>query len=90
MLFWVVEVPNMDELKCLLDWIHNLFLWRKTILKYSTLLFPTIALHIEITPLADETYELTQEPDGDFFEAQANIVELTEAPNSDSEGLLTL
>ena len=52
---------------------------------YSTLLFPTIALHIEITPLADGTYELTQEPDGDFSEAQANIVELTEAPNSDSE-----
>ena len=52
---------------------------------YSTLLFPTIALHIEITPLAVGTYELTQEPDGDFSEAQANIVELTEAPNSDSE-----
>ena len=52
---------------------------------YSTLIFPTIALHIEITPLADGTYELTQEPDGDFTEAQANIIELTEAPNSDSE-----
>ena len=52
---------------------------------YSTLLFPTIALHIEITLLADGTYELTQEPDGDFSEAQENIVELTKAPNSDSE-----
>ena len=58
---------------------------KETILKYSTLLFPTIALHIEITPLADESYELTQEPDGDFSEAQANIVELTEAPNSNLE-----
>ena len=35
----------------------------------------TIAFHIEITPLAD----------GDISKAQANIVELTEAPNSDSE-----
>ena len=62
-----------------------IFLWRKAILKYSTLLFPTIAFHIEITPLADGTYELIQDSDGDFSEAQANSVELTEAPNSDSE-----
>ena len=42
-------------------------------------------MHIEVTPLADGPYELTQEPDGDFSsEAQANIVELTEAPNFDS------
>ena len=42
-------------------------------------------MHIETTSLADGTYELIQEPDGDFSEAQANVVELTEAPNSDSE-----
>ena len=30
-------------------------------------------------------YELIQEPDGDFFEAQANTVEITEVPNSGSE-----
>ena len=30
-------------------------------------------------------YELIQEPDGDIFEAQANIVELTEVLDSDSE-----
>ena len=47
--------------------------------------FPTIAFHIEITPLADETYELIQEPDRDSSEAHANIVGLIEAPNSDSE-----
>jgi len=47
--------------------------------------FPTIAFHIEITPLADGTYELIQDSDGDFSEAQANTVELTETPNSDSE-----
>jgi len=51
----------------------------------STSLFPIIAFHIEITPLADGTYELIQEPDGDNSEVQANIVELTEVPNSDSE-----
>ena len=40
---------------------------------------------MEVTPLVDGTYEFIQEPDGDFSEAQANIVELTEVPNSDSE-----
>ena len=48
-------------------------------------MFPTITFHIEVTPLADGTYEFIQESDGDFSEAQANIVELTEAPNSDLE-----
>ena len=47
--------------------------------------FSIIAFHIEITPLADGTYELIQELDGDISEAQANVVELTEVPNSDSE-----
>ena len=51
----------------------------------STSLFLTIAFHIDTTSLADGTYELIQEPDGDFSEAQANIIELTEVPNSDSE-----
>ena len=51
----------------------------------NTSLIPTTALHIETTSLADRTYKLIQEPDGDFSEAQANIVELTEVPNSDSE-----
>ena len=32
-------------------------------------------------------YELIQEPDRDISEAQANVVELTEVPNSDSEEL---
>jgi hypothetical protein len=47
--------------------------------------FPTIAFHIEITLFADGTYELIQESGGDNSEAQANVIELTEAPNSDSE-----
>ena len=50
-----------------------------------TSLFPTIAFHIETTSLADGTYELIQELDGDISEAQANVVELTEVPNPDSE-----
>ena len=49
----------------------------------STLLIYITALHIE-TSLVDGTYEFIQEPDGVFIEAQANV-ELTEAPNSDSE-----
>ena len=51
-------------------------------------MFPNIAFHIEVTPLADGTYELNQEPDGDISsEAQVNTAELTEVPNFDSEEL---
>ena len=46
-----------------------------------------IALHIETTSLADGMYEFIQEPNGNFSKAQVNIVELIEAPNSDSEEL---
>ena len=48
-------------------------------------MFPNIAFHIEVTPLADGTYELIQDPDGDFSEALVNVVNITEAPNPDSE-----
>ena len=51
----------------------------------TSLIFPNIAFHIEVTPLADGTYELIQEPDGDFSEAQVNATELTEILNLDSE-----
>ena len=46
---------------------------------------PTIAFHIEVIPLVDGTYELIQELDVVFSEVPANIIDLTEAPNSDSE-----
>ena len=45
----------------------------------------TFAFHIEVTLLADGTYELIQEPDGDFSEAQVNTAEITKVPNFDSE-----
>ena len=51
----------------------------------STSLIPITAFHIEITSLADGTYELIQEPDRDISETQDNVAELTEVPNSDSE-----
>ena len=51
----------------------------------STSLIPITAFHIEITSLADRTYELIQEPDGDISETQDNVAELIEVPNSDSE-----
>ena len=35
--------------------------------------------------LTDGTYELIQDPDGDFSEAQVNTVEITKVPSSDSE-----
>ena len=42
-------------------------------------------MHIETTSLADGTYELIQESDEEFPKTPANIVELIEALNSDSE-----
>ena len=42
-------------------------------------------MYIETTSLVDGTYELIQEPNAVFSEAQANIVNFTEAPNLDSE-----
>ena len=78
-MIWIIWVVWMIEFSTLS--------WRKAILKYSTLLYFFQLLHfiIEINLLADGTYEFIQEPDGDISEAQANIVELTEAPNSDSK-----
>ena len=83
MLYCVVRVLNMVNLVCLIGWI-TILSWRKAILTHLTIL-PTIAFHIEITLLVDGTYDFIQEPDGDISEAQANVVELTEVPNSDSE-----
>ena len=73
----------MDNLDCLIDWIYNFIV--KENYTQAPHYFPTIAFHIEVTPLADGTYELIQEPDGDISVAQANVVELNEVPNSDSE-----
>ena len=46
----------------------------------------SFSFHIEVTPLADGTYELTQEPDVDFSsEAQINSMDLIEVLNPNSE-----
>ena len=75
----------MDHLDCLIKCVHNFLVKESyTQVQYLTI-FPTIAFHIEITLFADGTYELIQESGGDNSEAQANVIELTEAPNSDSE-----
>ena len=51
----------------------------------TLLIFPNIAFHIEVTPLANGTYKIIQLPDGDFSKAQVNTIEITEVPNFDSE-----
>ena len=76
------KVLDMVNLDCL---IIKLQLDSEEKLYSSTSLIPTTALHIEIISLVDGTYELIQEPDGDISEAQANVVDLTEVPNFDSE-----
>ena len=83
MLFCLVKILDMDNLDCLIDWIYNFIV--KESYTQVPYYFSTIAFHIEITPLADGTHKLIQEPDGDISEAQANIVELTEVLDSDSE-----
>ena len=63
----------------------NSQLYREGKLYSNTSLFPIIAFHIEVTPLADGTYELIQDPDRDFSEAQINTVEIIEDSNFNSE-----
>jgi hypothetical protein len=49
-------------------------------------LLQIIAYHVDLTTLADGTYELILELDEGIFEAQVNITEdLSEAPNQGSE-----
>jgi hypothetical protein len=49
-------------------------------------LFQITAYHVDLTTLADGTYELILEPDEGISEAQVNIAEdLTEAPNQSLE-----
>jgi hypothetical protein len=49
-------------------------------------LLQIIAYHVDLTTLADGTYELILEPDEGISEAQVNVAEiLTEAPNQSSE-----
>ena len=76
------RILDMVNLDCL---IVRLQLYSEGKLYSSTSLTQNIAFHIEENSLADGMYELIQEPEGDISEAQANIVELTELPNSDSE-----
>ena len=83
------RVLDMVNLDCL---IIKLQLYSEGKLYSSTSLTQIIASHIEAISLADETYELIQEPDGDISKAQANFAELTEVPNQiwKSQSLLTL
>ena len=60
------KVLDMVNLDCL---IIKLQLYSEGKLYSSTSLIPTIAFHIEATSLADRTYKLIQEPDGDISEA---------------------
>jgi hypothetical protein len=49
-------------------------------------LLQIIAYHVDLTTLADGTYELIPEPDKGISEAQVNITkDLSEAPNQGSE-----
>ena len=65
--------------------IVRLQLYSEGKLYSSTSLTQIVASHIEATSLADGTYELIQESDGDISEAQTNVAELTEVPHPDSE-----
>ena len=66
-------------------WLNYNFVVKESYTQAPHYFFPTIAFHIEVTPLTDGIYELIQDPDGDISETQANVAELTEVPNFDSE-----
>ena len=66
------------------DWLNYDFIVKESYTQVPYY-FQIIAFHIEITLFVDEAYELIQELDGDNSEAQANVVILTEALNSDSK-----
>ena len=44
-----------------------------------------MCIHVDTTTLADETYELVLESEGEQREAQVNLTEATEDPNQVSE-----
>ena len=67
--------------------IIKLQLYSEGKLYSTTSLTQIVASHIEATSLADGTYELIQELDGDISEAHINVAELTEVLNFDSEEL---
>ena len=48
-----------------------------------------ICIDIELMTLANRTYELVPEPEGGHPEAQVNLTEVVEDPNSISEDHLT-
>ena len=69
MLFCVARVLDMDNLDCLIDWVYKVNFIVKESYTQAPHYFSTIAFHIKITPLADGTYELIQEPDRDISKA---------------------
>ena len=80
-------MPNEVKLLCLVLNVCfvGLQLYSEGKLYSSISVIPTTAFHIETTSLADGTYKLIQEPDVDISEVQANVAELTEVPNPNSE-----
>ena len=57
----------------------------KQIINYYRHTTHTCAFHIDTTTLADGTFELVPEPESEQHEAQVNLTEATEDPNSVSE-----
>jgi hypothetical protein len=52
----------------------------------ATLLWSNVALHVDTTTSADDTYKISQESAEDVSEDQGNITKgLSEAPNQSSE-----
>jgi len=92
MLFFVVSrlYKRLPSKVKLLDLVLNVYfigfqLYSEGKLYSSTSLFSNYCISYRSHPLADGTYELIHEPDGDISEAQANVAELTEVPNPNSE-----
>ena len=57
----------------------------KQIINYYRLTAHTCAFHIDSTTLADRTYELAPESESEQREAQVNLTEAIDDPNSNPE-----
>jgi len=82
MLFLVVSSDNFYSVN---DCLVGLQRCSEGKLYSSTSLFSNYCISYRSHPASRQNIELIQELDGDFFVAQANVAELTEVPNQDSE-----
>jgi len=85
MISCVARVHDMDNLSCLIDWSLQLYREGKLYSSIVPYYFSNYCISYRDHTVSRLNVRVYSGTDGDISKAQANIVELTEAPNSDSE-----